>query len=168
MARILVVEDDGALRNDISDKLEEWGHEVHQAGNGALAFNLIEQVRPDLVLCDICLPCENGFELVKKIKEKSIDNAHMAIIFISSLAETKAKIYGAHCGIDDYIVKPIDYTVLGAKIALHLNKTNGLVARFAKLLVKQSDRRTIEAVNFVERRVVPNLSRSFGRRKTDP
>jgi len=164
MARIVIIEDDGALRNDVADKLGEWGHEVHQAHDGVTGLEIIGAVRPELVLCDICMPSGSGFDLVKHVREASFGSAHLAIIFISALAEPKALLYGAHCGADDYIVKPIDYGALNAKIAHHLQKGNGMIARFAKFVIGKPDSCYVDVV---ERRVTPNLPRSFGRRKTD-
>ena len=53
MARILVVEDDGALRSDISDQLTSWGHDVQTARDGVEGFDAISAWQPDLVLSDI-------------------------------------------------------------------------------------------------------------------
>ena len=164
MARLLIVEDDGALRSDIADKLGDWGHEVFQASDGVLGLKMIKDVRPDLALCDICMPSESGFNLAKRIRENTFEYAHMAIIFMSSLSEPRAMAYGAHCGGDDYIVKPVDYELLHLKITLHLQKKYGLVARFANLIVNQTEPR---AVTSLERRSQLNLPRPFGRRKTD-
>ena len=164
MARIVIIEDDGALRNDMADRIGDWGHEVFQASDSLQGYQLIEDCHPDLVLCDIFMPNENGFDLVKRVRADSFRYAHMAIIFISALAEAKALTYGSHCGADDYITKPVDYAVLREKIAQHLLKNTSLVARFAKLIASKPD---VKQAGFVERRSKTSGPRPFGRRKMD-
>ena len=131
MTRILVVEDDGALRNDISDRLAGWGHEVKTAADGHHGFEAISEWQPDLVLSDINMPNENGFELVDRIKKLGPDYADMAFIFVTSLSGSKQIVSGIESGADDYITKPIDYDLLRAKINSHLRKTENLASKFA-------------------------------------
>lgn len=163
MARIVVIEDDGALRNDIADTLREWGHSVFQAKDGATGVDAIFNTVPDLVLCDICLPGTNGFDLARQVKDSDTCSAAV-IIFMSSLSEHKDLVYARFCGGDDYVVKPIDYGVLKTKVDHHLTKHESLVLKMTKWIAFQPDNSTAE---FVERRLQPNSVRPFGRRKTD-
>ena len=129
MARILVVEDDPAMRADIADTLGDWGHEVMMADDGGRGFKTIETWRPDLVLSDINMPRETGLDLVNRLAELGTEYADMPFIFISSLKSPKAMVFGIQCGADDYITKPIDYDLLRAKINAHLKKKEGLIAK---------------------------------------
>ena len=134
MARIVIVEDDGALRNDICDRLEDWGHVVFPAASAAKGLDLIEQSQPDLILCDICMPRENGFSLLKQVRAKGSAHAQTPVILISALSDLSATTYADHCGADDYIVKPVSYAELDQKIRHHLKRSNGVAAKLTRMI----------------------------------
>ena len=136
MARILIVEDDGALRNDIADRLAEWGHEVHQASDGKRGFLAIQKHRPDLVLSDISMPSGSGFELVNRVRGCGLDYANMPFLFLSASSERKSVVFGMHSGADDYIVKPIDYRTLKKTIDEHLKRKAGWQGTLTKWFVR--------------------------------
>ena len=136
MARIVVVEDDGALRNDLGDKLTDWKHEVMLARSIEEGQAAIEIFRPDIVLSDINMPSGSGFLLCDKMSDRSIKYPGMSFIFISAMQAPLAVAYGFDCGADDYVVKPIDYGQLRETIEFHLNKkqkswSSSLLKRFA-------------------------------------
>ena len=122
MACILVVEDDGALRNDLADRLTDWGHRVVQASNGRQGFDAIKTFQPDLVLADIHMPMESGFALTRRVAADDVHHADMAILLISATTDPKDVIHGIDCGASDYLPKPIDYEMLKTKIDAHLGK----------------------------------------------
>ena len=130
MAAILIVEDDGALRDDLANQLSEWGHEVFEAADGVEGFNAMVRTRPDVVLCDVMMPNENGHQLVTRAARSSKTPSGMAFIFISSLADPISISLGLTVGGDDYITKPIDYRLLRSKIDAHLRKRGTLYNRF--------------------------------------
>ena len=121
MPRILVIDDDQALRTDIADQLTDWGHEVEQASDGWEGFKVIEEFRPNLVLSDVNMPRESGTELVKRIASSNL-YAGMVFIFMSSASGGTTMADGIDNGADDYIAKPINYDVLHARIDAHLRK----------------------------------------------
>ena len=165
MARIVIIEDDGALRNDIADKISDWRHEAFQANDGKSGFELVTEVHPDLIICDINMPEENGFELAKRIRGSLFKYVHMPIIFITSLTDPHARIYAKDCGVDDYIAKPIDYVLLNHKICTHLQSKNSVIKKLTRYVFARPDQ--VVAVQAVERRVTANIPRSFGQRKSD-
>ena len=128
MARILIVEDDGALRNDIGDTLMGWGHEVLMAADGRQGLKIIDAEHPDLVLSDINMPHETGVELVGHVKQRGSQYADISFLFISSLSAPNDVISGIRSGADDYIIKPINYDLLKVKIDAHLHKTRNLLS----------------------------------------
>lgn len=130
MARILVVEDDGALRLDMVDTVKSWGHHVMSASNGQDGFDIIERWYPDLILTDINMPVANGFELVQKLAGTDNRHAGAAIILISSLESQDVKMKGIDIGADDYIAKPLHYGFLKSKIDAHLRKRGNLLQLF--------------------------------------
>ena len=134
MARIVVVEDDRALRNDMADRLATWGHHVMQAGDINEGHAVIVHFRPELVLCDVKMPSGSGFALFERVSN-SAKYPGMCFIFISAISNQRALDYGLKVGADDYIVKPINYGQLRASIDSHLKKkTNTWSSRFLKLL----------------------------------
>ena len=122
------VEDDATLRSDLAGRLELWGHEVFEAGNAKAGFQLIVQKKPELILCDICMPSESGFELLKRVRALGVEHADTPFILVSALREEKATFYGEYCGANSYITKPIDYKELYDKVHSHLSRPK---ARFS-------------------------------------
>ena len=114
--KILVVDDDNALREMVGIVLEAEGFEVsfHDAGSGALeAFKSGE---PDLVLLDVMLPGKDGIEVCKEIRA----TAGTPIIMLTAKTESEDVVRGLEAGADDYVVKPFDPVVLLARIRARL------------------------------------------------
>lgn len=114
--KILVVDDDNALREMVGIVLEAEGFEVsfHDAGSGALeAFKSTE---PDLVLLDVMLPGKDGIEVCKEIRA----TAGTPIIMLTAKTESEDVVRGLEAGADDYVVKPFDPVVLLARIRARL------------------------------------------------
>lgn len=102
---VLVAEDDTAVLNDMAQMLSIFFKEVLQASNGEEAFRLFEANKPDIILSDIQMPLTDGLSFAKKIR---MSNATTPILFISSYSESSALIKAVNCGVDGYIVKPIE------------------------------------------------------------
>ena len=136
MTRILVVEDDGALRYDLSEKLVQWGYEVHAEPDGGLGFDAIEDWQPDVVLSDINMPNQTGFDLMHRVNQLSADYADMIFLFVSSRSAPRMIADGICGGADDYITKPIDYALLKARLESHLRKRDKLQDQFTRLLFR--------------------------------
>lgn len=114
--KILVVDDDNALREMVGIVLEAEGFEIsyHDAGSGALeAFKSAE---PDLVLLDVMLPGKDGIEVCKEIRA----NSGTPIIMLTAKTESEDVVRGLEAGADDYVVKPFDPVVLLARIRARL------------------------------------------------
>ncbi|CAB4624482.1 MAG: response regulator [Actinobacteria bacterium] len=114
--KILVVDDDNALREMVGIVLEAEGFQVsfHDAGSGALeAFKSGE---PDLVLLDVMLPGKDGIEVCKEIRA----TAGTPIIMLTAKTESEDVVRGLEAGADDYVVKPFDPVVLLARIRARL------------------------------------------------
>ena len=100
--RILVVEDDTVLRDEIRLFLEEFGYEVHVVGNAAAMDAVIMQVPVDLVVLDIMLPGEDGLSICQQLAGR----LDAAIIIISARGDQVDRIVGLELGADDYLAKP--------------------------------------------------------------
>ncbi len=114
--KILVVDDDNALREMVGIVLEAEGFEVsyHDAGTGAL--DAFKKAEPDLVLLDVMLPGKDGIEVCKEIRA----NSGTPIIMLTAKTESEDVVRGLEAGADDYVVKPFDPTVLLARIRARL------------------------------------------------
>lgn len=111
--RILLVEDEVKLGTFIQKGLEESGYSVQLETNGSEALETAAANSFDLILLDIMLPGQNGFEVLKNLREFAIDTP---IIFISALSESDHVIKGLDLGAVDYIKKPFDFEELKARI----------------------------------------------------
>ena len=125
MARIVVVEDDAALRQDLSERLIDWGHAVTAAADAHHGLALIEQERPDIVLCDVHMPGGSGFDLARCISMQPTAHAETSFLLCSSSSGSATMIDGINAGADDFVAKPLDYTLLKAKIDACVRKQEG-------------------------------------------
>ena len=118
MAKILVIEDNDDLREDILETLELIGYEVLGAENGRVGIELVLAEMPDLIVCDIMMPVMNGFEVLESLRNNS-KIAMIPFIFLTAKGDTTADI-----GLvpDAYLVKPFEVDDLLNTIAIHLQK----------------------------------------------
>ncbi|MDQ6917929.1 MAG: response regulator [Candidatus Dormibacteraeota bacterium] len=112
---ILIAEDDPLNRVLLATFLEEAGYRVGVAANGMQALKLIRESMPDLVITDVNMPEMNGLELCRRLRSHH-KLARIPIIMLSGLVEPPEILAGYAEGADDYVGKPIDFAVLGAKI----------------------------------------------------
>jgi len=106
MPRILVVDDDEALRNLLQEVLTDAGHEVQCAGDGKAALKLYFQQTPDLVVTDLIMPTQEGLETILQMRRT---NPKVKIIAISGGGHVPAKDYLAlaeKCGAERTLSKP--------------------------------------------------------------
>lgn len=137
MATILCIEDEATLRSDIAEELEEAGHEVLQAADGAAGLETILSQYPDLVISDITMPVMNGFEMLNKVRAERPDLANMPVIFLSALANRDDVLQGLKEGADEYLTKPIDFTLLAVKVEALLRQTDRVCKKKQEEAVEQ-------------------------------
>ncbi len=118
---ILVVEDNPTIRLVIKKTLEKEGFEVIDAENGIVAFNIIKNRKPELVISDIVMPEMDGFELITKIR-KEFKDPLTPFIFVTVKDEVEDYIKGYELGADDYIAKPFQGEKLVSKVKKRLNR----------------------------------------------
>lgn len=112
IVKILIAEDDNALRRLLFDQLSGDGYEVVEAGNGKEAYDLFLAERPDMAILDVMMPVMDGFSLLTKIRETS----EMPVIFLTARGEEIDKVSGLRMGADDYLVKPWGMNELLARV----------------------------------------------------
>lgn len=135
--RILVVDDEPDMIHMIKDALEIEGYIVDTAANGTEALIKAEQ-DPDLIILDVMLPGQNGFEVCQDIRSK----VSCPIVFLSARDQEEDRIKGLVVGGDDYLVKPFGIKELRVRIHAHLRReertrpyVNGIVLRFGELSI---------------------------------
>ena len=123
--KILCVEDEQDIRINIAEILRDEGFEVFEAENGKLGFESFVKNKPDLVISDIMMPELDGYGLLRLIREsKNIRNNTTPFIFLSALGQKDDVIKGVNSLANDYLIKPIDFDLMIAKIR---EKTSNLL-----------------------------------------
>lgn len=117
--KILVVEDENAIRFLLRENLEYEGYEVLDADNGATGLALAEAEEPDLILLDLMLPQMSGIEVCKRLRA---NGNQVPIIMLTARDQQMDKIIGLKTGADDYITKPFDILELCARIEALLRR----------------------------------------------
>ena len=124
MQYILIADDDKDITEILSTYSKMEGFEPIVAFDGKKALGLFEEYNPDVVLLDVMMPKEDGYEVCRKIRKVS----NVPIIFISARGEDFDIIMGLDIGADDYIVKPFSPREVMARIRAILRRVNnGLV-----------------------------------------
>ena len=110
-ARVLVVEDDAAIRRLLQAALARAGHSASVAATAREALALVDIERPEAVLLDLGLPDRDGLELIQLVKARGA-----VVLVVSARADTEEKVAALDLGADDYLVKPFDTEELLARI----------------------------------------------------
>ena len=126
---ILVIEDNAELRSFIADYLSEF-YKVYQAENGDEGLNLCRKIKPALCVVDAMMPVMGGFQFVEALKNDD-DISHTALIMLTALSENENKIKGYNLGVDEYMVKPFDPSLLKTRIDNIIKTRSELKQRFS-------------------------------------
>ena len=111
MSRVLVVDDEAAIRQVVRDALTRSGHEVETAVDGEEAGSLMESASFDLVITDLNMPRVDGLELVRRIRSKS----PVPVLVLTVRQEEREKVRLLDAGADDYVTKPFGVAELLAR-----------------------------------------------------
>ena len=122
-AKILIVDDEPAIREMIGFTLGLGGFEYVEAGDAAEAREMIADEAPDLVLLDWMLPGESGYELARKLK-KDVSTRELPIIMLTARGEELDKVRGLDAGSDDYVTKPFSPRELLSRIKAVLRRSS--------------------------------------------
>ena len=121
--KILIVEDEQAIREMVAFHLSRAGYDVVEAGDAREARQLLADERPDLALVDWMLPDISGLELTRMLKRDE-NYEDLAIIMLTARAEERDKVSGLEGGADDYITKPFSPRELVARIQAVLRRSS--------------------------------------------
>ena len=124
--KILVIEDDISIKDNITDLLEVNGYKVFSAVNGYDGLELASEIIPDLILCDVMMPKLDGFEVKKRISNDQT-LARIPFIFLTAKTEYSDLRKGMNLGAEDYITKPFENKELIDAVKVRLNKYDELM-----------------------------------------
>jgi twitching motility two-component system response regulator PilH len=116
ISTILVVDDSPTDRQYLSDMLSRNGFKVSTAESAEDALAKVKQLRPDLVLMDVVMPGQNGFQATRMLT-KDASTKDIPVILCTGKGQETDKVWGMRQGARDYIVKPVSQADLLAKIA---------------------------------------------------
>ncbi len=132
MFKIVIIEDDKEIREELKILLQNSGYEVKAISEFENVENKIIEEQAHLVLLDINLPGKSGFEICSKVRSKS----KIPIIFVTSRNNSMDELNGIMLGGDDYIEKPYNVPILLARIQNLLNRTYSKNEKESKMQYK--------------------------------
>lgn len=129
--KILVVEDEGDIRELIRYNLAQEGFAVEEAGDGAEALERVQRRAPDLMVLDLMLPRLSGLELCRRLRANP-ETARLPILVVTAKGAEVDRVLGLEMGADDYVVKPFSAREVVARVRALLRRVNaGLEAAHA-------------------------------------
>lgn len=128
--RVLVVEDDDSLREQIGERLREQGFAVDLAANGVDGAFMAEEYPVDLAVVDLGLPGVDGIDLIQKVR--AAEHAY-PILVLTARTRWQQKVEGLEAGADDYLTKPFHMEELLARIRALLRRSKGLAQSLVEL-----------------------------------
>ena len=135
MTRILVVEDEAPILENILEALELEGYEVRGAANGRLGLELVRSMQPELIICDITMPVMNGYEMLLHVRSDS-ETASIPFIFLTANVDRASMRLGMESGADDYITKPFRIDELLTAIESRLERQKLIVDEYEDQLAQ--------------------------------
>jgi len=117
--RILIIDDDPVLVDLVTLALQIEGYETQAAYDGLSGLRYIYELQPDLIVLDIMLPGEDGWEICRRVRE----TMDVPIIMLTARRELVHRLRGLNLGADDYVVKPFDMEELILRIKAVLRRT---------------------------------------------
>lgn len=163
--RLLLVDDDPNLILLVKDYLEFRGYEVMTAENGKLAWQVLDQDVPDLIICDIMMPEMDGYAFVDKLRQDT-KLSWLPVIFLSAKGQIHDRIKGLNLGADVYIVKPFEPEELVAQVESSLKQAKRLLDSAPKGFDTERKLEVSDSVELTptEQRVITLVAQGMGNR----
>lgn len=145
MKKVLIIEDDQRIAQNLSKGLEEKGFFTQIAYDGKMGLRFYESGGFDILLLDLNLPHINGYEVARIIRQR---DQNTPILMLTALGETEDKLEGFEKGADDYMVKPFDFRELVARMQVLLKRKSDETENTTQLkvgdLVLDIDKKIVE------------------------
>ena len=129
MYRILIVEDDATMAKAMKTQIDSWGNQAETVKDFQNVISAFLSFDPHMVLMDIMLPFYNGYHWCSEIRKIS----NVPVVFISSASDNMNIVMAMNMGGDDFIPKPVDLTVMMAKIQAVLRRTYDMAGKIPVL-----------------------------------
>jgi len=147
--RVLVADDDPALRSLICDIVRQQGYDPIEAADGKQAIDrFFTGAEPGLVILDVMMPVYDGWDVLKEIRAQS----DVPVMMLTALDDEQSEVTGLKHGADDYLAKPFRYAVFVARLHALLRRTNreqNGTQRFGTLAIEPEKRRVTVGENEV-------------------
>ena len=124
MARILVIEDEAPIRNNLLRFVRLEGHEAIEAADGIAGLLAAQQQSPDLIFCDVQMPRLNGLDVLGALQADPVLKK-IPFVFLSASAEAEKLEEALRLGACGYVTKPFNFAQLQAVLQQHLLQDNG-------------------------------------------
>ena len=152
LAKILIVEDDVELAAYLKSFFGE-NYDTHYVHDGMKAWEMVADLNPDVMVCDVMLPGLNGMELCRRIK-KSETTSHIPVIMLTAKTEEESMVEGLTSGADSYLVKPFNVNVLAAQVTSLIKSREVFRVRISKQFVLEP---TEEAITPMDEKFLKKL-----------
>lgn len=119
-ATVLCIEDEQDLLEELTQELKNLGYVAFGADSTNEATRILGKCRPDIIICDILMPGENGLEFLTYVRRHHHELDVTPFIFLTALSDHDHQLLGRRAGADDYLVKPVDIEILDATICAKL------------------------------------------------
>jgi len=150
---LLLVDDDPHFVMLMGDFLERKGFQISRANDGFQGLALVQNQKPDLIVCDIMMPGMTGYELVQTLRQNT-QKVWIPVIFLSAKGEITDRIKGLQVGADAYLVKPFEPDELIALVESLIRRTNLVQPNVRPLVPSISTACTFEDLTPTEQRVL--------------
>ncbi len=141
LARIFIVEDDVELAAYLKSFFCQ-NYDTHYVHDGLKAWDMVAELNPAVMVCDVMLPGINGMELCRRMK-KSETTSHIPIILLTAKTEEESMVEGLTSGADSYLTKPFNINVLEAQVASLIKSREIFRMRFSKQFVLEPSEEAI-------------------------
>jgi len=160
---LLIIDDNTEIREYLK-QVFRMDYHLYEASNGTTGYEMVKELLPDIVICDVMMDGITGIELCSKIKEDA-SISHIPIILLTAISAPEVKLKGIEGGADDYISKPFDKDFLKARVASILKSKNALQKYFYNEITLNSNNSKI-SVEYKE--FLDNCIRIVEEHLTDP
>ncbi len=158
---ILVIEDEQALRENISEIVAHYGFQIICASTGEAGLEMAFQFKPDIILCDIMLPGMDGYEVYARVKQSS-ELLSTAFIFLTAKSTRTDIRAGMNMGADDYLTKPFTKEELVNSIQARVEKLGRMCKDQFKIdVLTEPAFEKVADLTKTERKVLYNISKGF-------
>lgn len=147
--KILIVEDEQVLRENLCELLSMEGYEIRSAGNGIEGLKVLSNFIPDLILCDIKMSDMDGYEFIKSLRQSSVF-VNIPFIYLSAKVEREDIRLGMNLGADDYLLKPFKRSDLLSAIDMRLKRKHELESGVREMYEEQNRKIKEEKEKFIQ------------------